>query len=73
MNFPPLARCFGDPNMVEGSGFAGRREERLRAERLRKFIEGKNKIIVFPDISEVEKVKKPNGKRSKRARSTATQ
>jgi hypothetical protein len=58
--------------MVEGSGFAGRREERLRAERLRKFIEEKNKIIVFPDISEVEKVKKPNRKRSKSLRSTST-
>ena len=58
--------------MVEGSGFAGRREERLRAERLRKFIEEKNKIVVFPDVSEAEKVKKPNRKLSKRLRGTAT-
>lgn len=35
--------------MVEGSGFAGRREERLRAERLRKFIEDKDRIIAIPD------------------------
>lgn len=48
--------------MVEGSGFAGRREERLRAERLRKFIDDKNRIVVFPDISEEDKVKKSSRK-----------
>ena len=59
--------------MVEGSGFAGRREERLRAERLRKFIEDKNRIVVFPDISEDEEAKKSSRKRVKRPRDASTQ
>jgi hypothetical protein len=59
--------------MVEGSGFAGRREERLRAERLRKFIEDKNRIVVFPDISEDGKDKKSNKKRVRRPRVASTQ
>jgi hypothetical protein len=58
--------------MVEGSGFAGRREERLRAERLRKFIDDKNSIVVFPDISE-DKVKKSDRKLVRHPREASTQ
>lgn len=41
----------GSIGMVEGRGFSGRREERIRAQRLRKFIEEKDDIIVVPDIA----------------------
>jgi hypothetical protein len=49
--------------MVEGRGFAGRREERLRSERLRKFIEEKDSIIVIPDIAGRKIAKKTKKKR----------
>ncbi len=51
--------------MVEGSGFSGRREERLRAQRLRKFIEEKDHIIAVPDIAGEKITKKTRIKRKK--------
>lgn len=49
--------------MVEGRGYAGRREERLRAERLRKLIEERDRITVIPDV---EGAKKPEKGKSKK-------
>jgi len=49
--------------MVEGKGYAGRREERLRTERVRRFIEEKDKIIVVPDV---QGTKNPQKGRSKK-------
>ena len=49
--------------MVEGRGYAGRREERLRAERLRKLIEEKDRIVVIPDIEGIKKAEKGRSKK----------
>jgi len=49
--------------MVEGSGFTGRREERLRAERLRRFIEEKDRITVIPDVEGIKRSGKGRGQK----------
>ena len=51
--------------MVEGKGYAGRREERLRAERLRRFIEGKDRITVIPDVEEKRTTEKGRDKKKR--------
>jgi hypothetical protein len=38
--------------LVEGGGYSGRRQERLRAERIRKFIEDKDRIVAFPEVDQ---------------------
>jgi len=49
--------------MVEGKGYAGRREERLRAERLRKFVEEKDRMVVVPDIEGTKATEKRRSKK----------
>jgi|GEM_PF-3220970 len=49
--------------MVEGKGYAGRREERLRAERLKKFIEEKDSITVIPDVEGTKTAEKERRKK----------
>ncbi len=56
----------GSVRMVEGKGFAGRREERFRAQRLRKFIEEKDHIIVIPEVAGEKIIEKPRIKRENR-------
>ena len=55
--------------MVEGSGFAGRREERLRSERLRRFIDSREDIVVVPDISGEKGTGKAQTKKRKKSSS----
>jgi hypothetical protein len=38
--------------LVEGGGYSGRRQERLRAERIRTFIEEKDRIVVIPEVEQ---------------------
>jgi len=50
--------------LVEGGGYSGRRQDRLRAERIRKFIEEKDRIVAIPEVEQYRSVE-PSVKKAK--------